>query len=103
MERLYVEVRSERAGGFEAQLAQVQRTDAIRKRLCGICDHPIQLGRRLPGREYSVGQEVVERLLASPALGVHASIDDHARSPQQLGGSGAKRARASDIDTQLPT
>ena len=63
-----VEFRAERGLGFVAQAADGQLAELVGERLAGDGDVALDLGSRVGLRFARVGQEIVDRPIARPAL-----------------------------------
>ena len=101
MEVADIEVRAERILGPCPQLADLQFAHLVCQRLTWPTDVPVGLGPDLVQRERRVLGQVVEHLLARPAQGVHAGVDDEPAGPPDLVGQAAEVAVRILVDAGL--
>src|SRR5579884_3784708 len=77
-----VEPAAQGALGPAAQLADLELADLVRQRLAGVGDVAVDLVGDVELRLRGVGEEIVDRALARPALRVDPGVDDQPdRSP----------------------
>ena len=79
-----IEARAQLALRAQPLRCDSQGSNRTGKRLGRRCRAAIGLKRRLSGREWCIRAEVVDRLLARPALGVNASVHNHSTRPHDL-------------------
>ena len=73
-----VELVSESFPGAIAQLQNLQLANLVGQRLAGPCNVTVHLGLNGGLVNIRVGAEVFDHLVAGPALGMHAGVDDEA-------------------------
>src|SRR5215470_3873883 len=79
MEALLVELRAKRRFSLGPQPADGELTKLVGESLAGPADVPIDLGFHLMLREGSVSGEIIDRLLARPAITVDPGVDHQPR------------------------
>src|SRR5436190_14503188 len=84
MEFADVEFRPKRGLRPIAEFLDLERTDLVRDRLTWNRDVALDLGGRIGARFTRMRQEVGNRLIAGPTLGMNSSIDDQPHGPQHL-------------------